>query len=112
MLAIPNDLKAIEPLIQLSISPVILISGLGALVISMTNRMGRIVDRSREIEPRLLGSRGAEHDRWINELKLIDRRMSLVSWATFLSVLSAVLTCILVALLTPRDQVPIARPRL
>ena len=44
-------------------------------------------------------SRGTEHDRWIRELRLLDRRMSLVSWATFLSVLSALLTCLVVVLL-------------
>lgn len=37
------------PIIQLSITPVILISGLGALCISLTNRMGRIVDRTRNL---------------------------------------------------------------
>jgi len=41
--------ESILPIIQLSITPVILISGLGALCISLTNRMGRIVDRTRSL---------------------------------------------------------------
>jgi hypothetical protein len=47
----------------------------------------------------LLSSRGAEHDRWISDLKILDRRMSLINWATGLSVTSAILTCLVVILL-------------
>jgi hypothetical protein len=35
------------PMIQLAITPVILIAGVGSLLLSMTNRLGRIVDRTR-----------------------------------------------------------------
>jgi hypothetical protein len=64
-----------------------------------TSRLSRIVDRSRDIEPKLLASRGREHDRWLGELHVLDRRMRLVSWAISLSVLSAVLICAVVVLL-------------
>ena len=37
------------PIIQLSITPVILISGEGALMLTLTGRMGRIVDRTRSL---------------------------------------------------------------
>lgn len=47
----------------------------------------------------LLASRGPEHERWLGELRVLDRRMSLVSWAISLSVLSAVLICAVVVLL-------------
>ena len=47
----------------------------------------------------LLVSRGKEHDRWLGELHVLDRRMSLVSWAISLSVLSAALICAVVVLL-------------
>jgi len=83
----------------LALAPVFLLSGIGAFLNVCAGRLSRIVDRSREIEPRLLASRGAEHDRWIADLKVLDRRMSLVSWATALSVASGVLTCLVVALL-------------
>ena len=46
-----------------------------------------------------MGSRGVEHDRLISELRVIDRRMGLVSRAIFLSVLSALLICAVVVLL-------------
>jgi hypothetical protein len=37
------------PVLQTAIGPVILISGLGLLLLTMTNRLGRTIDRSREM---------------------------------------------------------------
>ena len=96
----PNlSVSTVAEIVRLAVAPVFLLSGIGAFLNVCASRLTRIVDRSREIEPRVLASRGKEHDRWIGELEILDRRMSLVSWAIFLSVLSAVLTCLLVALL-------------
>lgn len=85
--------------IQLVVAPVFLLSGIGAFLNVTANRQSRIVDRARTIEPLLIDSRGVEHDRWLAEMRILDRRMNLVGWATFLSVLSAVLICGVVALL-------------
>ena len=85
--------------VRLAVAPVFLLSGIGAFLNVCASRLSRIVDRSRDIEPRLLSSRGREHDRWQSELQVLDRRMSLVSSAITLSVVSAVLTCLVVALL-------------
>jgi hypothetical protein len=96
----PNlSVDVVGEIVRNAVAPVFLLSGIGAFLNVCTSRLSRIVDRSREIEPRVLGSRGVEHDRWIGELKLLDRRMSLVSRAIFLSVLSAILVCIVVSLL-------------
>lgn len=96
----PNfSVTTVAEIVRLALAPVFLLSGIGAFLNVCASRLSRIVDRSREIEPLLLASRGAEHDRWIGELGILDRRMSLVSWATALSVLSALLTCLVVALL-------------
>jgi hypothetical protein len=99
--ALPDDLtvSTVAEIVRLALAPVFLLSGIGAFLNVLASRLSRIVDRSREIEPRLLESRGAEHDRWIADLRVIDRRMSLISWATALSVTSAVLTCLVVVLL-------------
>ncbi len=89
----------VAEIVRLALAPVFLLSGIGAFLNVCAARLSRIVDRSRDIEPMLLASRGAEHDRWLAELGILDRRMHLVSWATALSVLSALLTCLVVALL-------------
>jgi len=96
----PNlSVTTVADIIRLAVAPVFLLSGIGAFLNVCASRLSRIVDRSREIEPRLLASRGAEHDRWIADLRTMDRRMSLVSWATALSVISAVLICLVVVML-------------
>ena len=96
-----TDLSAtiVGDIVRQALAPVFLLSGIGAFVNVCTSRLSRIVDRSRKVEPLLLGSKGAEHDRWLGEMHVLDRRMALVSWAITLSVLSAVLTCIVVSLL-------------
>jgi hypothetical protein len=93
------SVNTVAEIVRLALAPVFLLSGIGAFLNVLAARLSRIVDRSREIEPRLLASRGAEHDRWIAELKVVDRRMSLISWATGFSVSSAVLTCLVVVML-------------
>lgn len=91
--------STVADVVRIAVAPVFLLSGIASFVNVCTTRLSRIVDRSRDIEPKLLASRGAEHDRWIGDLKVLDRRMSLVSWATALSVVSALLICLVVVLL-------------
>ena len=93
------SVSTVAEIVRVALAPVFLLSGIGAFVNVLASRLARIVDRSRQIEPLLLASRGAEHDRWIADLEVLDRRMSLVNWATGLSVTSAVLTCLVVVLL-------------
>ena len=93
------SVTTVAEIVRLALAPVFLLSGIGAFLNVCAARLSRIVDRSRDIEPMLLASRGAEHDRWLAELGILDRRMHLVSWATAVSVLSALLTCLVVALL-------------
>lgn len=91
--------STVADVVRIAVAPVFLLSGIASFMNVCTTRLSRIVDRSRDIEPMLLASRGTEHDRWIGDLKILDRRMSLVSWATALSVVSAVLICLVVVLL-------------
>ena len=50
-------------ILQTAISPVILISGVGLLLLTMTNRLGRTIDRSRGLsdETEKAGSAAKEH---------------------------------------------------
>jgi hypothetical protein len=41
--------RELVPILQTAIGPMILISGLGLLLLTMTNRLGRIIDRSRSL---------------------------------------------------------------
>jgi hypothetical protein len=93
------DVLQLAQIIQLSVAPVFLLAGIGAFLNVCAGRLSRIVDRARTIQPLILGSRGAEHDRLIAELRMLDKRMGLVSWAIFMSVLSALLVCTVIVLL-------------
>jgi hypothetical protein len=93
------SVNTVAEIVRVALAPVFLLSGIGAFLNVLASRLSRIVDRSRQIEPLLLSSRGAEHDRWIADLRILDRRMSMISWATGLSVTSAIFTCLVVILL-------------
>ena len=95
----PTSVTTVAQIIQLAVAPVFLFAGIGAFLNVCAGRLARIIDRARSVEPMLLASRGAEHDRWLAEIRILDRRMVLVSRAIFLSVLAAVLTCAVVILL-------------
>lgn len=85
--------------IQLSVSPVFLLAGIGAVLNVMAGRLGRVVDRARALEQLHPRTTGPEHDRHVWELRLLDRRMSVINSALFLCVSSAVAICFVVALL-------------
>lgn len=85
--------------IQLSLSPVFMLAGIGALLNVLAGRLARIVDRARALEELHPLSRGPDHDRHVWELRLLDRRMSMINRALVLAVSSAVMTCLVVALL-------------
>lgn len=85
--------------IQLSLSPIFMLAGIGALLNVMVGRLARVVDRARAIEELHPLSTGPSHDRHVWELRLLDRRMSIINSALALAVSSAVMTCLVVALL-------------
>lgn len=85
--------------IQLAIAPVFLLAGIGAILNVMAGRLTRVVDRARALEALYSDSTGPEHQRHVWELRLLDRRMSIINAAIFLSVASAIAICVLVAML-------------
>ena len=91
-----NDIAHV---IQLSVAPVFLLAGLGAFLNVCAGRLARIIDRSRQLEPRVLASRGEEHDRLLGEVRVLDRRIAVVNNAIFTTVLAAVLISLVVILL-------------
>ena len=93
------QLTQLAQIIQLAVAPVFLLAGLGAFLNVCAGRLARIVDRARGLEPRILESRGEEHDRLIGEVRLLDRRIRIVNRAIFATVLAAVLISLVVILL-------------
>jgi ABC-type antimicrobial peptide transport system permease subunit len=92
-------ISSIAQTIQLAIAPVFLLAGIGALLNVLAGRLGRVVDRARVLEALHANSTGDEHQRTVVELRIVDRRMRLVNGAIALIVSSAIVVCVLVALL-------------
>jgi len=92
-------LTQLAQIIQLAVAPVFLLAGLGAFLNVCAGRLARIVDRIRKLEPRILDSRGEEHERMLREVRLLDRRSRIVSSAIFTTVLAALLISAVIILL-------------
>jgi hypothetical protein len=94
-----TSLSTVAQTIQTAIAPVFLLAGIGAILNVMVGRLARIVDRARTVEQLHPRSTGPEHDRHVWELRLIDRRVSVINTAIFLVVASALLVCLVVAMM-------------
>lgn len=93
------DVTAIAHVIQLAVAPVFLLTGIGALLAVMTNRLSRVIDRARRIEG-LWGSldqtaRTAAQ----TELSTLERRAHLAYRAINFCTCAALLICSVVATL-------------
>lgn len=86
------------PTIQLAITPVILITGIGSLLLTMTNRLGRVVDRTRILAGQARGAHGnvQEQAHIEAQLRIMYRRAGLVRRAVSLAALSMVCSGLLV----------------
>ncbi len=73
--------SSLLPIIQAATTPVILISGLGLLLLTMTNRMGRIIDRTRVYASQLRQAEPAARRQLELQLELTWRRAKIVRWA-------------------------------
>lgn len=93
------EVSLVAHTIQLAVAPVFLLAGIGAFLNVCAGRLARIIDRARVLEKQVPESRGDEHDRIINEIRILDRRMGVVNSSIFLSVLAALLICAVVVLL-------------
>jgi len=91
--------STIAQTIQLSMAPVFMLAGIATLLNVLAGRLARVIDRARAVEALHPRSSGPEHDRHVFELRLLDRRMTIINAALFLAVTSAIMTCLVVALL-------------
>lgn len=82
--------------LQLSIGPVILISGIGLIILSLTNRFGRIVDRTRQLSVEYRHTSETDQKRILSELKILTVRAKVIRSSNFLAVLSVLLVSFII----------------
>jgi hypothetical protein len=93
------EVSLVAHTIQLALAPVFLLAGIGAFLNVCVGRLARVVDRARVVEKLVPVTTGDEHERLIAEVRILDRRISVVNAAILLTVIAAVLTCLVVILL-------------
>lgn len=94
------QLSDVSHIIQLSIAPVFLVTGVGTNLMVLTNRLARIIDRSRKIEEVFIRSPNEpENDALRSELDELYERSHLINRAITLSTACALLICLVIAAL-------------
>ncbi|MBC8496908.1 MAG: DUF2721 domain-containing protein [Anaerolineales bacterium] len=84
------------PLLQTAIGPVIMISGIGLLLLTMTNRYGRVIDRSRMLVDDLPNAAGENRAKIVAQLQIFWKRARLIRLVIALSSVSALCAAILI----------------
>ncbi len=92
-------LSSLLPIIQFAITPVILISGMGALMITLTNRMARIVDRTRDLAEKIPDSDPDERSHLEEQLAIMWRRTLMIRRAVTANGLSMLVSCLMIVAL-------------
>lgn len=82
--------------IQLAIAPVFLLTGVATKLTVLTNRLARIIDRSRVLEDRL---EVVQDERFVSELDILYGRAHLINNAITLSTGTGLLICLVIAML-------------
>ncbi len=90
------QLQELVSILQMAVSPVILISGVGLVLLSMTNRFGRVIDRARLLSDALRNASSERHQRLDSQLRILSRRASLMRLAVALCSLSLLLAALMI----------------
>lgn len=90
------SLHDLIPVLQLAVGPVILVSGVGLILLSMTNRFGRVIDRSRALSVSLESASAEQAPRTVKQLRILVRRARIIRAGIAAGVLSVLLAAVLV----------------
>ena len=90
------QLSDIGEAIQLAIAPVFLLAGVGTMLVVLTNRLGRLIDRSRVLEDRLKTKPDGE---CLAELLSLYGCARLINVGITASTACGLLVCVVIAML-------------
>jgi len=85
--------------IQLALAPVFVLVAIGNIMNILSNRLSRVVDRSRKLQEQHAVTSGPEHDEIVREIRIVARRIALISRAIVRLVMSGLTIGLVVALL-------------
>ncbi|MDB6112266.1 MAG: hypothetical protein JWR69_4016 [Pedosphaera sp.] len=90
-----ESLEGLTRVLQASISPVALVSGVGLLILSQTNRFSRVTDRLRELSREAQESPG-QHPELGRQIVIFNQRARLLRMAIGSALLCALLASVMV----------------
>lgn len=93
------DVTDIANAIHLAVAPVFLLTGIGALLGVMANRLGRVIDRARLLEGRLEHAAREDMAGITAHLGILSRRAKLINLAITCCTMTALLICSVIAVL-------------
>ncbi len=93
-----SPVAGVAHVIQLSVAPVFLLSGIGAMLAVMTQRLARVIDRARTLETRVHAN-PADEKAVHEQLVTLSRRAKMVGNAITLCTTTALLICAVIATL-------------
>ncbi len=91
------DVAAVARVIELAVAPVFLLAGISGLMVVLTNRLARIIDRARALqaaESEITGDK--DRTRISQELKAAYARGRVVNFAILMATLSALMVCLVI----------------
>jgi hypothetical protein len=89
------SLNQLVPALQLAIGPVILVSGVGLLLLTFTNRFGRLLDRARLLN-RELQSETAQIDKLRHQIAFLHKRASILRLSILLGAVTVLMAACLI----------------
>ena len=90
------DVGDLIPVLQVAVGPVILISGVGLLLLTMTNRLGRAIDRTRALAEKFILADEGARPRLREQLRVLWGRAKNLRLAITLAAASALSSGLLV----------------
>ena len=94
-----TPLHQLIPVLQVAVGPVILISGVGLLLLTLTNRYGRTIDRSRQLVRELRELEGPARQRIEGQIQILYHRARMIRLSILLAGVSVLLASLLIAVL-------------
>lgn len=91
-----TTLSQLIPVLQTAIGPVILISGVGLLLLSLTNRFGRAVDRARQLLRDMRAATGEDRARLASQVENLYQRALLIQRAIIFATISLLFAALLI----------------
>jgi hypothetical protein len=95
----PFTVAELIPVLQVAVGPVILVSGVGLLLLTMTNRLARVIDRSRLLYREIRDHPSADRASAVAQMRMLTDRARMIQRAITLAAVSVLLAAVLVIVL-------------